>query len=354
MSQLHAENAPLLYADGGVLASVDASPYLPAVAALAGWAAARLGAGLEFVHVTERGPEAPTADLSGALGLGGQEALLAELAAVDEARGRLAHQRGRLLLEQASVLARAEAPAVAPASRLRHGALAETLLELEAGVRLFVMGKRSEHAGPAGSPLGGQLERVVRSVHRPVLVAARTFAPVRRAAIAFDGSATGRRIIGIIAASPLLAGLPLRLVSAGDSPALREAQAWARATLEAAGFAVETLLQPGDPEAVIGAAVDDGGADLLVMGAYGHSRIRQWIVGSTTTAMLMRCRVPVLLLRGAPRAGAGTATARDRSRAAACVTCVADDSAGDVRRCRWTSGGPRSSSSRCAAWDSRY
>ena len=39
------------------------------------------------------------------------------------------------------------------------------------------------------------------------------------------------------------------------------------------------------------------GIVLLVLGAYGHSRIRQLIVGSTTTALLRLCSVPVLVLR---------------------------------------------------------
>jgi nucleotide-binding universal stress UspA family protein len=34
-----------------------------------------------------------------------------------------------------------------------------------------------------------------------------------------------------------------------------------------------------------------------VMGAYGHSRIRQLIVGSTTTTLLRTSPVPVLVLR---------------------------------------------------------
>jgi nucleotide-binding universal stress UspA family protein len=36
---------------------------------------------------------------------------------------------------------------------------------------------------------------------------------------------------------------------------------------------------------------------LLAMGAYGHSRIRQLIVGSTTTTLLRTSAVPVLILR---------------------------------------------------------
>jgi nucleotide-binding universal stress UspA family protein len=33
------------------------------------------------------------------------------------------------------------------------------------------------------------------------------------------------------------------------------------------------------------------------MGAYGHSRIRSLIVGSTTATMVRRCRIPVLMFR---------------------------------------------------------
>ena len=37
--------------------------------------------------------------------------------------------------------------------------------------------------------------------------------------------------------------------------------------------------------------------ELKVMGAYGHSRIRDFIVGSNTTKMLATSTVPVLILR---------------------------------------------------------
>jgi len=37
------------------------------------------------------------------------------------------------------------------------------------------------------------------------------------------------------------------------------------------------------------------GFDMQVMGAYGHSR--SLIIGSTTTAMIRACKVPVVLMR---------------------------------------------------------
>ena len=39
-------------------------------------------------------------------------------------------------------------------------------------------------------------------------------------------------------------------------------------------------------------------ADLIVMGAYGHTRIREWILGSTTSHVLRKTRIPVWLARG--------------------------------------------------------
>ncbi|MFS1164040.1 universal stress protein, partial [Aeromonas salmonicida] len=39
------------------------------------------------------------------------------------------------------------------------------------------------------------------------------------------------------------------------------------------------------------------GIHLIVMGAYGHSRIRQFIVGSTTTGIVKTTQASVLLLR---------------------------------------------------------
>jgi nucleotide-binding universal stress UspA family protein len=39
----------------------------------------------------------------------------------------------------------------------------------------------------------------------------------------------------------------------------------------------------------------DMGADLLVMGAYGHSRLREFILGGVTRSLLREMTVPVLL-----------------------------------------------------------
>ncbi len=281
-----------------VLACVDGLAYAKSVCDHAIWAAHRIEAPLELLHVLDRHPEtAVMHDMSGSLGLGAQDSLLQELASVDEQRGKLAQRRGRELLEAAVQLAKAQGLDNVE-TRLRHGAFVESLTELESDVRLVVLGKRGEHANFATLHLGSQLERAVRAVHRPLLVASRQFKAIERILIAFDGSATTRKGIEMIAASPLLRGLACHVVTAGsDTPEVRDHLRWAHEQLSAAGFIVESSLQSGTADAVISDYVTKHHIDLLVMGAYGHTRIRQFIVGSTTTAMIRTCLIPILLLR---------------------------------------------------------
>ncbi len=287
----------LINPDGRVLAAIDPSAYAASVAGHAAWAAKRLDAALELLHVIARDPGIAPPDLSGNLAMNATQALLGELAALDEQRAKLAQAHGRELLQklQADMLA---GSGVNATLTQRHGVLVETLLDVEKDTRLIVIGKRGEHADFARGHLGSNLERVVRAVHRPVLVAAREFRPIQRFLVAFDGSATTRTCIEMICASPLLRDLDCHVLMVGeDDTRHRDALAWARAELAGAGFAPTMHLLQGSAETTIANQVDTRQADLLVMGAYGHSRIRTMILGSTTTQLLRTCQIPVLLLR---------------------------------------------------------
>lgn len=95
--------------------------------------------------------------------------------------------------------------------------MVDTLTDIEADVRLFVLGKRGEHADFATLHLGAELERGVRAVHRPVLVASRAFTPIPRFAIAYDGSPTALKAVDRVAGSPLFKGMPCHLIAAGTA-----------------------------------------------------------------------------------------------------------------------------------------
>lgn len=277
-----------------VIACIDGSAVSAAVTDYATWASQRLAAPLNLLHVLERSEYAVDSNLAGNIGLGSRESLLQELAALDEQRGRLALEQGRLMLEAARERAIAEGISE-PGTRQRWGSLLETLTEMEADIRLLVMGKHDERLG---LHIGSRLETVVRAMHRPILVCPPEFKAPERVLIAFDGSATTREGVATVADSPLFRGLPCHVALVGqETRENREQLDWARTTLAAAGLEVETALLGGEVEHALCAYRRQKDLDMVVMGAYGHSVVRRFLVGSTTTSMIRNAMVPVLLLR---------------------------------------------------------
>ncbi len=281
-----------------ITAFIDGSIYSQSVCEHAAWIAGRLAASVELLHVLGRREtgSAPS-DLSGNIALGARSSLLKELSELDEQRARLAMKRGRAILEdgEAAVCA---AGIETVSGRIRHGDVVETVAEVEEGSDLLVIGKRGEAADFAKLHLGSNLERVVRSSHRPVFVANRAFKPIDKVLVAYDGGASSMKAVDAMSRSPLFAGLSVKLLTVGsDTSEARNRLADAEAVLRGGGIEAASEVLPGQPETVISERVENENFGLLVMGAYGHSRIRSLIIGSTTEAMLRACLIPVMLYR---------------------------------------------------------
>lgn len=281
-----------------VLACIDDSPHALAVCAAAAWAADRIGAPLELMHVLGKATSFGPADASGQIGLGSREHLREQLTTLDEQRAKLAQQSGRELLEAAKAQAERSIPNTAISVALRHGDLVESLAEREAQARLVVLGKRGESADEAQEHLGSNLERVVRALHTPILVTPRDFQVPSRLLLAFDGSRTTRKGVETIADSPLLNGLVCHVVMVGAGTDDQRAQLeWALNRLREGHVQAEGEILAGEVDEVLADYTAQRQIDLMIMGAYGHSRIRHLLVGSTTTAMLRQSRTATLILR---------------------------------------------------------
>ncbi|MHC9236548.1 universal stress protein [Pseudooceanicola sp. 502str34] len=281
-----------------ILALVDGSAYSESVCRHAAWIAARSGAGVKLYHVLGRREAPDRGDLSGQIRLGARTRLMEELATLDEQRAKLTHAQGRAILEDAQALVQEAAEGVAVESRLRQGDIVETVTAKEDQGDLIVIGKRGEAADFAKLHLGSNLERIVRAATKPVFVANRAFKPIKKVVIAYDGGPSAMKAVDLVARSPLFAGLDCLVVTVGgETPKIAEGLRDAKATLAAGGHQAETLVVEGQPETALAELVEKQGADLLVMGAWGHSRIRNLIIGSTTTEMIRSCKVPVLLIK---------------------------------------------------------
>lgn len=281
-----------------VLACIDGSGYSDAVCDYAAWLSNRIGASVELLNVLPHTPErASLSDLSGTIGVDASSELLNQLTEQDESRAQVEQRKGRLILKHAEQRLK-DAGVKEMVSIKRRGSLTESITELEGGIDIIVIGKRGELAEFDAMHLGSNLERVARAVHKPLLVTTKRHRPVKRFLIAFDNGASSAKAVEYISASPLLKGVECHIVTAArEGGGAREAIDTAAAKLRGAGFDVRTSVEAGHPDDAIREYVGSNDIDLLVIGAYGHSHIRNLIIGSTTTSMIMTCPVPLLLFR---------------------------------------------------------
>lgn len=280
-----------------IIALVDGSIYSASVCEHAAWVAGRTSLPVELIHVLGRREVSNKRDRSGSIQLGARTKLLEELADLDAQRSKLISHRGRAILEDARKIVD-EAGVTEITTRLRQGDIVEAVSEVEVDSEVIIVGKRGEAADFAKGHLGSNLERIVRAASKPVLVASRVFKPINKLLVAYDGGTSAMKAVDHIARTPLFQGLSVHVVTVGNASAeLKKSLDDAKAQLKAAGIEAETSVLPGQPEKALAKLVEDASFDMLVMGAYGHSRIRTLVIGSTTTEMVRSCKVPVVLVR---------------------------------------------------------
>lgn len=281
-----------------ILACLDASPYAQSVCNLAAWSAQRLALPVDLLHVLQRhSAVTKRSDWTGAIGLGIKSELLEELTQIEEAESRLAIQAGRALLDAANEYVQ-NAGITDVTSVHRHGGIVETILQFEEDSTLLIMGKRGASAQYARAHMGSKIERVLRSSKKPLLVAPETVENIKTVVVAYDGSEYARRALELAISSPLFAGLERHVVMAGGDNKRNQNE------LDAVRSQMADVPQPttitllnGAPETAIPVYMTTRTDGILVMGAYGHSPLRNLIVGSTTTAMIRMVENPILLIR---------------------------------------------------------
>ncbi|EDX83637.1 universal stress protein family [Synechococcus sp. PCC 7335] len=285
-----------------ILLCSDGSAFADSIYRYGAWFARQFQAKVKVLFVTDiRGQKvASTGNLSGSIGLGASEQLLNELVNLEYEKAKLNNQRARLILQNASQVLEAEGLAEVELIN-QTGFLVDCFHNFEADADIVVLGKRGEAAEFASGHLGANVDRIVRSSSKPCLVTPQTFAPIKRLLVAYDGSPTSQRILAFMTANASgfkHVAIHLLTVAKSDSETQRsQTLAKAKQQLQQAGLTLETSLLVGNPEKVIAQYIEQHQINLLVMGAYGHRRIRHLVIGSTTVQLLRSSQTAVLLFR---------------------------------------------------------
>ncbi|HBR93270.1 universal stress protein [Coraliomargarita sp. SDUM461003] len=279
-----------------ILICTDGSNYSHEACLYGAWLSQQTQATISVLYVTDiRQFEIPAvADFSGSLGIQPFEGMVSQLHEVEEMKSNFVKEHALKTLKDAGV----EESQIT----FHHetGLLVEVMSDYADVADLVLLGKRGENANFATEHLGSMLERVLRSVDQPCLVTNRKFEPLQKLAIAYDGGASCQKALDYIASNEPFRSMQVHLIVCVEghkedqaSQRLQEAES----TLQAAGLFPKCQVLSGEVETAIADYVEQANIDLLLLGAYGHSRIRELLIGSTTTELLRSCRVPVLCFR---------------------------------------------------------
>ena len=281
-----------------ILACIDGSAVTESVCDYAAWYASRLNLPVGLLHVSDI-PASVRRDLSGAIGINSRQFLLDELSQLDEQRAKVVNSYSNALVQDAKSHIKDSFADVNVRIYQRHGKLLPSIEDFKEENRAIVMGRRGEDHKNSRINIGSQIETVARASDIPILICSETFKEPSSYMIAFDGSKTSIKAAWMVAKSPLLKGLKGHIVMVGNyNEAAKQSMSAAAAKLEDAGYIVEAHhLSASDAVDGLLTFQVDNDIDIMVVGAYGHSKWQQLFLGSTTTEIIASTLSPVILVR---------------------------------------------------------
>ncbi len=275
-----------------LLVCTDGSDYSQVCCRYAAWIAERTGASIELLYLTDlRQFEVPlVADLSGSLGIQPYQDVLTHLQEMEKRKATVIEKNAREIFDKEGMKNQIR-------FHYHTGLLVDCLEDFEKDVDLVLLGKRGENADYATAHLGSNMERVIRASSKPTLTTSRKFIPIAKILLAYDGGESCQKALQFLCENEALSDQELHIVTVSenenDKAAFENVEQAKSIAKGRKGTNVFQILN-GNVENQIARYVDKEEMNLLVMGVYGHRRIRYLLIGSTTTTVIRACRIPVL------------------------------------------------------------
>ena len=205
-------------------------------------------------------------------------------------------ERGKLILEEFT--RRCQRSKIKFQTFLDTGIIANQICERSKIADLVVVGHRGVNEEFNTGLLGTTAETIVRKCPRPIFVSTKQFKPVQKPLLAYDGSQRASAAMESAAEICSLLHLPLTVLTiAKEASSSDSIVQQAKSYLGSYGITARYETDRGYPEQKIIQYLSQDEYDLLFIGAYGHRRIINMVLGSTTEYVLRNSPCPVFLNR---------------------------------------------------------
>ena len=205
-------------------------------------------------------------------------------------------ERGKAILDDFTQ--RCEKRQIKHQNFLDVGLIANEICERSKIADLVVIGHRGVNEEFSTGLLGTTAESITRKCPRPVFVSTRKFTTVQNPLLAYDGSQRASSAMESAAEFCSVLHLPLTVLTiAKEEKTAENMQQQAKSYLSSYSIDTRFHIDRGYPEQKIIDYLTKFEYDLLFIGAYGHRRIIEMVLGSTTEYVLRKAPCPVFLNR---------------------------------------------------------
>ncbi len=274
-----------------VLAALDSSPYARGVMDASSFWAKKFSSRIKVLHIID----VRLYEWSVSLGMDGFTSVLPSATYQEESR-KLLEQRADEVLKRASEPLKSKK--ISFEILKEYGPPTDVIIEKGKFADLIIMGFKGEFARWSSKFLGAVTETVSRQLEKPILFTRTEFAPPKKIMLAYDGSENSIKALSYAGSIAEKLSVPLMILTVHDDDIIaKEIQNEAVSYLRSFQIIIEERISGGLPENQIPEKAKDENVGLIVMGGYGHSRIREEILGSTTIQVMRKSEIPILLVK---------------------------------------------------------
>lgn len=189
----------------------------------------------------------------------------------------------------------AETAGVTVSPVLREGLPSGVLAEETRSGDLIVVGQKGEHAHIERAIVGSTTEDVVRSSPRPVLVCPVPFRSPRKMLFPYDGSPGAEKALQFCVTA--LGSIWEEMVVLTITEEIEESFPFDTELgyLGTHGIPYRLLIETGKPVDVIPRIARREGSDVILIGAHGRHKIRDYLLGPTASHLIRKSELPVLV-----------------------------------------------------------
>ena len=183
-------------------------------------------------------------------------------------------------------------------TEIKKGYPAEVLCEEARSGDILIIGQRGENAHFKRMVVGSTAEDLVRSSPRPVLICPynEKKPDITRVLFPYDGSSSSENALQFYVNAAQGFADDFIMMSVGEKDYESTAFEEELAYLNKHEIIVSVIYKKGSPIHAVLEAVEEKEYDLILVGKHGRNKIKEYILGSTTSNLVRKSHIPVLIV----------------------------------------------------------